>query len=260
MPDGETEEVDMSLHVNGWNIIARYLERASMRQGDLAQVLHISKAAVSQIKNGQFLLNPRQLATIADYLKFDDAAISEFYTTLFNARLAGAEPEEGPALPEAVGHRTFRVNLTEGGAGTPAEPEAAPAPVAGFSLLRSFEPAFEPLTKFLRRNSPERSREHFPQEDMCVIRIEPGSNSTELAPGSLLMIEADTYPAAGDLTLFGVADGRILLREYHPEGDRVVFRPVLAGGGRELYWSRAEEPGLIRWIHPVHEIVLKMHR
>lgn len=105
----------MSLHVNGWNIIARYLERASMRQGDLAQVLHISKAAVSQIKNGQFLLNPRQLATIADYLKFDDAAISEFYTTLFNARLAGAEPEEGPALPEAVGHRTFRVNLTEGG-------------------------------------------------------------------------------------------------------------------------------------------------
>lgn len=249
----------MSLHVNGWDIIARYLERSSMRQGDLAQVLHISKAAVSQIKNGQFLLNPRQLATIADYLKFDDAAISEFYTALFNARLSVSE-QEGPALPEVAGRRRFRVDLTEKKENGEEEREPASVPVAGFSLLRSFEPAFEPLSTFLRRNSPERSRERFSQPDMCIIRIEPGCNTTELAPGSLLMIEAETYPAAGDLTLFGVADGRILLREYHPEGDRVMFRPVLAGGGRELYWSRAEEPGLIRWIHPVHEIVLKMHR
>ena len=65
----------MSLHVNGWDIIAKYLERSSMRQGDLAQVLHISKAAVSQIKNGQFLLNQRQLATIADYLKSEHRSI-----------------------------------------------------------------------------------------------------------------------------------------------------------------------------------------
>ena len=84
----------MSLHVNGWDIIAKYLERSSMRQGDLAQVLHISKAAVSQIKNGQFLLNPRQLAAIADHLQFDDEAITDFYTTLFNARLAAADSEE----------------------------------------------------------------------------------------------------------------------------------------------------------------------
>ena len=68
-------------------------------------------------------------------------------------------------------------------------------------------------------------------------------------------------PGTATIRFSGLSiDGRILLREYHPEGDRVVFRPVLAGGGRELYWSRAEEPGLIRWIHPVHEIVLKMHR
>ena len=129
-----------------------------------------------------------------------------------------------------------------------------------FSLLRGYEPAFEPLPEFLRRNSPERSRERFSQPDLCVIRIEHGRNNTELAPGSLLMIEAAAYPAAGDLTLFGTADGRILLREFHPEGEQILFHPVLAGGGRELCWKRAEEPGFIRWIHPVREIVLKMHR
>lgn len=101
----------MNLHVNGWDIIAKYLKRSSIRQGDLAQVLHISKAAVSQIKNGQFLLNPRQLAVIADYLKFDDAAITEFYTMLFNARLTVGEEVEEPALPASVGRRRFRVNL-----------------------------------------------------------------------------------------------------------------------------------------------------
>ena len=250
----------MNLHVNGWDIIARYLERSSMRQGDLAEVLHISKAAVSQIKNGQFLLNPRQLAAIVDHLGFDDAAITEFYTTLFNARLTAADSAEGPALPEAVGSRRFRVDLDGEGENRAGGRELPPAPVAGFSLLRGYEPAFEPLPEFLRRNSPERSRERFPQPGICVIRIEHGRNGTELAPGSLLVIEAAAYPAAGDLTLFGLADGRILLREFHPEGDRVLFRPVLAGGGRELRWSRVEEPGFIRWIHPVHEIVLKMHR
>ena len=226
----------MSLHVNGWDIIAKYLERSSMRQGDLAQVLHISKAAVSQIKNGQFLLNPRQLAAIADHLQFDDEAITDFYTTLFNARLAAADSEEGPALPEALGHRRFRVDLEGEGGRTSGEAGLHPAP------------------------SPERSRERFSQPDLCVIRIEHGRNNTELAPGSLLMIEAAAYPAAGDLTLFGTADGRILLREFHPEGEQILFHPVLAGGGRELCWKRAEEPGFIRWIHPVREIVLKMHR
>lgn len=257
---GRRSEEDMSLHVNGWDIIAKYLERSSMRQGDLAQVLHISKAAVSQIKNGQFLLNPRQLAAIADHLQFDDEAITDFYTTLFNARLAAADSEEGPALPEALGHRRFRVDLEGEGGRTSGEAGLHPAPVAGFSLLRRYEPAFEPLPEFLRRNSPERSRERFSQPGLCVIRIEHGRNNTELAPGSLLMIEAAAYPAAGDLTLFGTADGRILLREFHPEGEQILFHPVLAGGGRELCWKRAEEPGFIRWIHPVREIVLKMHR
>lgn len=47
---------------------------------------------------------------------------------------------------------------------------------------------------------------------------------------------------------------------FLPEGEQILFHPVLAGGGRELCWKRAEEPGFIRWIHPVREIVLKMHR
>lgn len=254
----------MNLHVNGWDIIAKYLKRSSIRQGDLAQVLHISKAAVSQIKNGQFLLNPRQLAVIADYLKFDDAAITEFYTMLFNARLTVGEEVEEPALPASVGRRRFRVNLEGGGeAGglTPGGgPELYTAPVAGSSLLRGYEPALESLPDFLRRNSPQRSQERFSRPDICVIRIEHGRNGIELAPGSLLRIEAAAYPAGGDLTLFGAADGRILLREYYPELNRVVFRPVLAGGARELCWIPAEEPGFIRWIHPVREIVLKMYR
>ncbi len=100
----------------------------------------------------------------------------------------------------------------------------------------------------------------FSRPDMCVIRIEHGRNCIELAPGSLLRIEATAYPTGGDLTLSGAANGRILRREYYPELNRVVFLPVLAGGARELCRIPAKEPGFIRWIHPVREIVLRMYR
>ena len=62
------------------------------------------------------------------------------------------------------------------------------------------------------------------------------------------------------MTLCGLADGRILLREFYPEGDRVIFRTTLAAGEHEMCWKRREEPGFVRWIHPVREIVLKMYR
>lgn len=68
----------MKRHVNGWETIARYLKLRGKQQQDLARLLHITPPAISQVKSGCFLLSPGQLATIINYLEFDEPAINEF--------------------------------------------------------------------------------------------------------------------------------------------------------------------------------------
>ncbi|UKI31573.1 MAG: hypothetical protein L6W00_28130 [Lentisphaeria bacterium] len=58
------------------------------------------------------------------------------------------------------------------------------------------------------------------------------------------MIEAAAYPAAGDLTLFGTADGRILLREFHPEGSRFCSIPSWPGAVANCAGSGPRNPAL----------------
>ncbi len=51
----------MKMHVNGWRTIEQQLIQQGRKQGEIAQLLKITPAAVSQVKKGVFLLNPKQL-------------------------------------------------------------------------------------------------------------------------------------------------------------------------------------------------------
>ena len=51
----------MKMHVNGWRTIEQQLIQQGRKQGEIAQLLKITPAAVSQVKKGVFLLNPKQI-------------------------------------------------------------------------------------------------------------------------------------------------------------------------------------------------------
>jgi len=84
----------MNGHINGWGVISRHLQLREKNQSDLARLLHISPASITQIKNGQFNLNPKQLHTIAAYLGFGPGAIDEFFSEIVNARMSVCHGEE----------------------------------------------------------------------------------------------------------------------------------------------------------------------
>lgn len=78
----------MSGHVNGWSVISRYLLMRRRTQSDLARLLHVSSAAITQIKQGRFRLSPGQIRAIAWYLQFDQTALDQFFSEIFNARMS----------------------------------------------------------------------------------------------------------------------------------------------------------------------------
>ena len=81
-------------HVNGWPVIRQYLTSSRITQTALAAHLRITPSAITQIKQGLFLLNAAQLRKTADFLKMDEKGITAFYTQIFRGRLlAGNAPE-----------------------------------------------------------------------------------------------------------------------------------------------------------------------
>lgn len=80
-------------HVNGWRVIAAGLQARQLRQKDLARLLGVTPAAVSQIKSGRIKLNRRQIALIYNFLALSDQEIRRLYAEIFNARLRFESPE-----------------------------------------------------------------------------------------------------------------------------------------------------------------------
>ena len=75
--------------INGWPLIARLLYRRRKNQSDLARLLKVSPAAVTQLKHGDYRLSGVQLEKILDYLHATDDEYEELYSLLIPARLFG---------------------------------------------------------------------------------------------------------------------------------------------------------------------------
>ena len=85
-------------HVNGWPVIRRYLTLRRRTQSALAAELGISPSAVTQFKQGAFLLNPEQLDRIATFLQMDPDGVTAFYAQVFRARLLTPDPRAASAM------------------------------------------------------------------------------------------------------------------------------------------------------------------
>lgn len=242
----------MEIHVNGWPTIERQLRRQERRQGEIAQLLGMTPAAVSQVKKGCFLLNPRQLEKIAIFLSFDEEMRSDFYSELFNARLVCREPSLAAPARESG---PYRVCL--GARGPIRKKRRGEIPLADIALLAGYDPAFEPLAEYLLRNSPERKNDALSGADVCALRVGADDSETGLPADSLITVESGRYPEPGTLNFVALRDGRCLLREFHPEGDRIRLAAVLRDSGEDFIWRREGAPGPVVWMRPVLEVTLR---
>ena len=84
----EAQEKKMKAHVNGWETIERQLSQLGRKQGELARLLQITPAAVSQVKKGVYLLNPKQLEKIvqpdADFTFLEERILTMYANPMLN--------------------------------------------------------------------------------------------------------------------------------------------------------------------------------
>lgn len=227
---------------NGWSVIARYLDLHNRKQCDLARLLRLSPAAVTQIKKGETLLNPEQLATVIKALRISEPDVTELYTEIFNARILRVYTRPGCEYQVVKKKREP--------AGPAFRPIPSPRPErCELKLLIDYEPALENLSDFLARRSAARL------QNGCVsIPVGAAGELCGLPPRAVLRIAVDTYPVARDLVLAALRDGGLLLRRFLPQTDSLVRLKCDYLYGRHHLWNRTEDPGYVRWMRPVREI------
>ena len=225
----------MRTEVNGWPIIARYLEVRGLRQCELARVLGVSPAAVTQIKKGETLLGPDQFDTVIGFCGMADSDILAFYSMVFRARILG-ERNSSRALEVRVCPEKY-----------PRRRIPAECPI---ELLAYYQPALESLRSYLiRRTGIRNIGDH--------VRLEVGENSSlkGVLPGSTLLVGVERYPAPGDLVLIGLREHQLLLRRYLPRDDSIILGGDRAVGP-DYVWDVNLDPGFVLWMRPVLEIVV----
>jgi transcriptional regulator with XRE-family HTH domain len=75
------------MDVNGWSVIERLLRRRRKNQNDLARLLKISPAAITQSKQGDFQLSLESLEKIIHYLGAELDEEEEFYSKIVQNRI-----------------------------------------------------------------------------------------------------------------------------------------------------------------------------
>ena len=222
----------MNGHINGWGVISRHLQLREKNQSDLARLLHISPAAITQIKNGQFRLNPRQLYAIPGYLEFNQAAFDEFFSEIFNARMQVCHGEvlAGPEKLRCIVKVERRSDTRR-------------IPVAGLEVLKNFVPALESLADYLRRATRERYCCCCPGGAVALRVNRP---LAEGAGPRLVIVKGDAYPIPGKPAIAAWADGTVAIGTFAPERTNRRLAPfgVLPG-------KPAGDPESLRWIYPI---------
>jgi hypothetical protein len=180
------------MHTNAWPLIEKYLKRQKKRQGDLAELLGVSHAAISLFKSERILFNPRQIEKIINYLCMSTADRDEVYSMLFSARL----------LP-LTNDRLAR-NKTEW--------EDRLLPLGSLGILRDYDPAFGPMDQYFANRATKRMRLSCDRPGLCLLILKRFRKDQTLLDIPVILI--DTLAEAGpeDLALVMSADHMPFIR------------------------------------------------
>ncbi|MBQ9753770.1 MAG: helix-turn-helix transcriptional regulator [Lentisphaeria bacterium] len=221
----------MNGHINGWAVISRHLLLRDKNQSDLARLLHISPAAITQIKNGQFRLNPKQLHAIPGYLEFSQAACDEFFSEVFNARMQFCHGEQLQGTENLnCSVKVERRNCSR------------KIPVAHISALNNFVPALESIGDYMRRVTVER---HACSCRSGSVALKVEGEITGTPDPALLIVNGETYPVPGEPALAAWNDGTFSVGTFNSDGRERKVMPFGNSGKKE------KKADTLRWIYPV---------
>lgn len=220
------------MNINGWDVIENYLRRRNRTQQELAAVLKLSGAAITQFKQGTIKLKPQQMERIIEYLGFSENDISLFYTRIFNARLGRRVK------------RNFHISMS----GQSTEHHHY-IPLICEEELIHFVPALESISDFASRTA---RRSYF---------VEPRLNASFVIHSGRLLIFVDgrANPEDGELAVAMKDSGKIILGYLQNRGGCVLLDGGEFGGGN-CRWNCVWTPCEYRFVRPVRKIKFVLYK
>lgn len=213
-------------HVNGWPVIQRFLVQRHFTQSLLAEHLQISSSAVSQIKQGRFLLNAVQLRAVTDFLQMDDAGISEFYEQIFRGRLL--EKEE--RTPEKIVLSMRRTAMEE-------------SPDRAIDFLEEYEPVRESLSGYLARRG-------IADAGVLILCWRAENAPAGVCGAGRLRLYSQAYPEPGDMVLLKCRGLPCRITRFNGwTSTGGLFADLAADSPEKCILF----PGIM-WVHPVDDL------
>ena len=216
-------------HMNGWPVIQYFLRRNRVTQCALAAHLQISPSAVSQLKQGLFLLNAVQLRSIVQFLQMDEQGMAAFYTQVFRSRLLTSD-----RLPE---EEQFHLAITS----SRCRPETSVCPL---EWLENYEPVTASFGSYLAQfgiSVVGPIQIYWPQE-----RPPAGF----CGAGSVLLRYHD-YPHPGDVVLLKCRSLPCRITRFRAWTESGGIFTDLPGSSPEKHIIFAG----IMWVHPVDSAI-----
>jgi len=129
-------------------------------------------------------------------------------------------------------------------------------PVLSIAQAAGYEPALEPLCDYLREVTDKMAAFVDVRDNYFALEISGDSMAPDYPDGSIALIAAGDFPQRGDLVVAKLADGQVVIKEYHRK-DNVITLSSINPSGRKYEWHCKEQPGYVQWMWPVIEVTLR---
>jgi hypothetical protein len=183
------------MHANAWPLIEKYLKLQKKRQLDLAELLDVTPAAISQFKSERILFNPVQIEKVINFFHLDAAASEEFYSALFAARLLPPQTQQ-------------RENCND-----PSVWRKRSLPVADLELLQDYDTAAKSMDHFLTERTTKRYTVLCDRPGLCILTVKKIHG---ISP--VLLLDSVSVPQPGQTVLECFSDRSF--RIHHPAGNQ----------------------------------------
>ncbi|MDD5698834.1 MAG: S24 family peptidase [Victivallaceae bacterium] len=250
-------------NINGWPVIAKWLNINGKRQSDLAAVLNVTASAISQIKNGHILLNENQIYSILDYLKIDRDDMCRLYTLIFNARLnsqsGGKRNSSSKLLVNVTNFNEDRQLVVSEAKDVAADyPDSfCRVPLMTLKQAMNYQPALESIESFARYCSDQTIVFPGAQAGSFALLVDEENATPEFTHSSVLLVAGGEYPNHGDMVVAKLRTGQVITKYYLRHDDVIRFKSV-ASDEDDFVWHYQEDPGYLQWMYPIIEANVKL--
>lgn len=233
--------------INGWKLISKWLGYRQKKQKDLAKILKVSDAAISQMKKGDILLKPTQMKKIISTLRFSPEDIHAYYDMITESRAKTKRP--------GVKKKFGKSEITPPYARKQIRETSASGKefhILTINTIYGFEHENDSLDAFAFNKSDEKLFFPVEIESGVILKLENPTAKYGLLPYSSLLLDCINKPEPGNLTVFKARSGEMDIGVYSLNNNQASLLPVT--GAPSVYsWALMEnEP--YYWIFPVKAV------